>query len=134
MKYIFNYLFFVSCSKAQQNIFFKVYWLWCILLLFMPFFKKITAAAYRLSSCCFIKNPVSIWNWLIPKYNPQKLSSEKKKVSYYVMYKIVIKVDSRLHLDLIGCCYYRIWEEQRNPPNEHIKRTKNMFVVTERFL
>jgi hypothetical protein len=36
--------------------------------------------ADRLSSCFIKRNHVSIWNW-IQKYEPQKLSSEKKKVS-----------------------------------------------------
>jgi hypothetical protein len=39
---------------------------------------------------------------LIPKYNPQKLSSEKKKVSEYVMDKIVIKVGPRVHLGMLA--------------------------------
>jgi putative transposase len=49
--------------------------------------------ADRLSTDCFIKrNHISIWNW-IQKYKPEKLSSEKKKVSEYVIDKIaVIKV------------------------------------------
>ena len=39
------------------------------------------AAGSRLSADCFIKrNHVSIWNW-IQKYNPQKISSLRKRKS-----------------------------------------------------
>ncbi|MER5175962.1 MAG: hypothetical protein ABJB76_04710, partial [Candidatus Nitrosocosmicus sp.] len=37
-------------------------------------------AADRLSDCFIKRNHVSIWNW-IQKYNPQKISSKKKKIS-----------------------------------------------------
>jgi putative transposase len=51
----------------------------------------------RLSADCFIKrNPVSIWNW-IQKYNPQMVSSKKKKISEYSCIQkdeTVIKVGS----------------------------------------
>jgi putative transposase len=52
-----------------------------------------------ISSSCFIKrNHVSIWNW-IQKYNPQKTSSKKKKVSEYSCIQkdeTVIKIGSEL--------------------------------------
>jgi putative transposase len=51
----------------------------------------------RLSADCFIKrNHVSIWNW-IQKYNPQKISTKKKKISEYSCIQkdeTVIKVGS----------------------------------------
>jgi putative transposase len=49
------------------------------------------AAADRLSDCFIKRNHVSIWNW-IQKYKPEKLSSEKKNVSEYVIDETVIKV------------------------------------------
>ena len=46
----------------------------------------------------FIKrNHVSIWNW-IQKYNPQKISSKKKKVLGYVIDETVLKVGPDVHL------------------------------------
>jgi putative transposase len=55
---------------------------------------SLSKTADRLSADCFIKrNHVSIWNW-IQKYKPEKLSSEKKNVSEYVIDETaVIKVD-----------------------------------------
>ncbi len=47
--------------------------------------------ADRLLDCFIKRNHVSIWNW-IQKYKPEKLSSEKKKVSEYVIDETVIKV------------------------------------------
>jgi hypothetical protein len=50
------------------------------------------AAADRLSDCFIKRNHFSIWNW-IQKDKPEKLSSEKKNVSEYVIDKTaVIKV------------------------------------------
>jgi putative transposase len=49
------------------------------------------AADSRLSDCFIKRNHFSIWNW-IQKYKPEKLSSEKKKVSEYVIDETVIKV------------------------------------------
>jgi putative transposase len=40
------------------------------------------AEADRLSDCFIKRNHVSIWNG-IQKYNPQKISSKKKKISEY---------------------------------------------------
>ena len=44
---------------------------------FQDYFRK---AADRLSDCFIKRNHVSIWNW-IQKYDPQKISSNKKKIS-----------------------------------------------------
>ena len=48
-------------------------------------------AADRLSDCFIKRNHVTIWNW-IQKYNPQKISSKKKKISEYIIDETVIKV------------------------------------------
>ena len=53
-------------------------------------------AADRLSGCFIKRNHVSTWNW-IQKYNPQKISSKKKKISEYSCIQkdeTVIKVGS----------------------------------------
>ena len=47
--------------------------------------------ANRLSDCFIKRNHVSIWNW-IQKYKPQKISSNKKKISEYTIDETVIKV------------------------------------------
>jgi putative transposase len=49
------------------------------------------AAADRLSDCFIKRNHVSVWNW-IRKYKPQKISSNKKKISEYVIDETVIRV------------------------------------------
>jgi putative transposase len=83
--------------------------------------------ADRLSSCFIKRNHVSVWNW-IQKYKPQKLSSEKKKVSEYVIDETVIKV---------GPEYIWIWvaieAEKKEILGMSISKERNMF-VTERFL
>jgi putative transposase len=84
-------------------------------------------AADRLSDCFIKRNHVSIWNW-IQKYKPEKLSSEKKKVSEYVIDETVIKV---------GPEYVWIWVAIE-PKNKEIlgmsiSKERNMFVA-ERFL
>ena len=83
--------------------------------------------ADRLSSCFIKRNHVSVWNW-IQKYKPQKLSSEKKKVSEYVIDETVIKV---------GPEYVWIWvaieAENKEILGMSISKERNMF-VTERFL
>jgi putative transposase len=85
----------------------------------------------RLSADCVIKrNHVSNWNW-IQKYKPEKISSEKKKVSEYVIDETaVIKV---------GPDYVWIWVATIEAENKEIlgmsiSKERNMFVVTERFL
>jgi putative transposase len=40
------------------------------------FLRKVSE---RLSSCFIKRSHVSIWNW-IQKYNPQKISTKKKKI------------------------------------------------------
>ncbi|HXT84273.1 MAG TPA: hypothetical protein VN704_08075 [Verrucomicrobiae bacterium] len=50
-------------------------------------------AADRLLDCFIKINHVSIWNW-IQKYNPQKISSKKKKISEYVIDETISKVES----------------------------------------
>ncbi len=87
-------------------------------------------AVDRLSDCLFIKrNHVSIWNW-IQKYNPQKISSKKKKISEYVIDETVIKV---------GQEHIWIWVATIEPENKEIlgmsiSKEQNMFVAHERFI
>jgi transposase-like protein len=66
----------------------------------------------RLSADCVIKrNHVSNWNW-IQKYKPEKISSEKKKVSEYVIDETaVIKV---------GPDYVWIWVATIEAENKEI--------------
>jgi putative transposase len=43
--------------------------------------------------CTVKRSHVSIWNW-IQKYNPQKISTKRKKISRYVIDETLIKVGS----------------------------------------
>ena len=83
--------------------------------------------ADRLSSCFIKRNHVSVWNW-IQKYKPQKLSSEKKKVSEYVIDETVIKV---------GPEYVWIWvaieAENKEILGMSISKERNMFVTESVF-
>jgi putative transposase len=86
-------------------------------------------AADRLSDCFIKRNHISIWNW-IQKYKPEKLSSEKKKVSEYVIDKTaVIKVGPEYVWILVAI-------EPRNKEilGMSISKERNMFVMAERFL
>ncbi len=76
----------------------------------------------------FIKrNHVSVWNW-IQKYNPQKISSKKKKVDEFIVDETLIKIGSEF-----------IWLWVAIEPNDKeilaisISKERNMFVA-ERFL
>jgi hypothetical protein len=81
--------YFICDFQKQQNTF-RVYWLWFIFLFSGLSLRK--AADSRLSDCFIKRNHFSIWNW-IQKDKPEKLSSEKKNVSEYVIDKTaVIKV------------------------------------------
>jgi putative transposase len=87
------------------------------------------AADSRLSDCFIKRNHISIWNW-IQKYKPEKLSSEKKKVSEYVIDKTaVIKVGPEYVWILVAI-------EPRNKEilGMNISKERNMFVMAERFL
>ena len=85
-------------------------------------------AADRLSDCFIKRNPFSIWNW-IQKYNPQKISSKKKKIFEYVIDETIIKVGQE-----------HIWIEVAiEPENKEILRMsiskeQYMFVAKERFI
>jgi putative transposase len=70
------------------------------------------AAADRLSDCFIKRNHVSIWNW-IQKYKPEKLPSEKKKISEYVIDETVIKVGSE---------YIWVWVAAIKPESKEILR------------
>jgi putative transposase len=84
----------------------------------------------RLSADCVIKrNHVSNWNW-IQKHNPQKISSDKKKVSEYVIDETVIKVGP----DYVWIWVATIESENKEILGMSISKERNMFVVTERFL
>jgi putative transposase len=87
-------------------------------------------AADRLSADCFIKRNhlVSVWNW-IQKYNLQKITSKKKKISEYVIDETVIKV---------GQEYIWLWvaiepTKDREILAISISKERNMFVA-EHFL
>ena len=84
-------------------------------------------AADRLSDCFIKRNHVSIWNW-IQKYNPQKISSKKKKISEYVIDETVIKV---------GPEYIWVWvaiePENKEILGMSISKEQNMFIA-ERFI
>jgi putative transposase len=73
------------------------------------------------------RNHVSIWNW-IQKYNPQKISSKKKKVLEYVIDETVLKV---------GPEYIWLWVAVEVKSKEilgiSISKERNMFVA-ERFI
>ncbi len=74
------------------------------------------------------KESVSIWNW-IQKYNPQKISSKKKKISEYIIDETVIKVGSE---------YIWIWVatielESKEILGISVSKEQNMFVA-ERFI
>ena len=85
-------------------------------------------AADRLSDCFIKRNHISIWNW-IQKYNPQRISLKKKKISEYVIDETVIKVGQE-----------RIWVWVAiEPENKEIlgmstSKEQNMFVARERFI
>ena len=85
-------------------------------------------AADRLSDCFIKRNHVSIWNWS-QKYNPQKISSKKKKISEYVIDETVIKVGSE---------YIWIWVaielESKEILGISVSKEQNMFVAIERFI
>ncbi|MBA3977182.1 MAG: IS6 family transposase [Nitrosopumilus sp.] len=81
----------------------------------------------RLSSCFINRNHVSIWNW-IQKYNPQKISSKKKKVSEYVIDETVIKIGSELIW-----LWVAIELESKEIIGTSISKERNMFVA-EHFL
>ena len=80
-------------------------------------------AADRLSDCFIKRNHVSIWNW-IQKYNPQKISSKKKKISEYVIDETVIKV---------GPEYIWVWVAIEPKDKEilgmRVSKEQNMFVA-----
>ena len=87
-------------------------------------------AAGRLSDCFIKRNHVSIWNW-IQKYNPQKITSKKKKISEYSCIQkdeTVIKV---------GPEYIWVWVAIEPKDKEilgiSISKERNMFVA-EHFL
>jgi putative transposase len=84
-------------------------------------------AADRLSDCFIKRNHVSIWKW-IQKYNPQKISSKKKKISEYVIDETIIKV---------GPEYIWVWvaieHENKEILGISISKEQNMFVA-ERFI
>jgi putative transposase len=54
-----------------------------------------SALSFRRTSArlsCFIKrNHVSVWNW-IQKYNPQRISSRRNKISEFIINETLIKV------------------------------------------
>jgi putative transposase len=82
--------------------------------------------AERLS--CFIKrNHVSIWKW-IQKYNPQKISTKRRKISRYVIDETLIKVGSE---------YIWLWvaidTKTKAILRTKISKERNMFVA-ERFV
>jgi len=83
-------------------------------------------AADRLSDCFIKRNYVSICNW-IQKYNPQKISSKKKKISEYVIDETVIKVI----LDHIWV-WVAIEPENKEILGMSISKEQNMFVAKER--
>lgn len=77
---------------------------------------------------CFIKrNHVSIWNW-IQEYHPQKISSNRKRISEYVVDETILKVGSE---------YIWLWiaiePENRQILALTISKERNMSVA-ERFL
>jgi len=77
------------CDFQKQNTL-RIYWLRVIFLFFRFSLRK---AADRLSDCFIKRNHVSIWIW-IQKYNPQKISSKKKKIQEYIIDETVIKAGS----------------------------------------
>src|SRR3954447_26370997 len=77
---------------------------------------------------CFIKrNHVSVWNW-IQKYKPQKIKSERKKVSEYIVDETMLKVGSK---------YIWLWiaiePENKQILALYVSKERNMFVA-EHFL
>ena len=77
---------------------------------------------------CFIKrNHVSVWNW-IQKYKPQKIKSERKKVSEYIVDETMLKVGSE---------YIWLWiaiePENKQILALYVSKERNMFVA-EHFL
>jgi putative transposase len=77
----------------------------------------------------FIKrNHVSIWNW-IQKYNPQKISTKKEKISAYVIDETVI---------IVGSEFIWVWVDIEPESKEilgmSISKERNMFVVIEQFI
>jgi putative transposase len=121
-------MFYFICDFQKQQNTFRVYWLWFIFLLFRFVFNK--GSGGRLSADCFIKRNhlVSVWN-LIQKYNLQKITSKKKKISEYVIDETVIKV---------GQEYIWLWvaiepTKDREILAISISKERNMFVA-EHFL
>jgi len=77
---------------------------------------------------CFIKrNHVSIWNW-IQKYNPQKITSKKKKIDEFIIDETVIKVGSE-----VIWLWVAIEPKNKEILAISISKERNMF-VTERFI
>jgi hypothetical protein len=92
-------------------------------------------AAYRLSSSFFIKQNHVFHPELIDSKVQSSEIIIREKEGFRVCYgQDSYQSWSQSTFGYVGCCYYRIQEEYRNPQNEHIKRTKNMFMVTEHFL
>jgi putative transposase len=82
------------------------------------------AVVDRLSDCFIKRNHVSIWNW-IQKYNPQKISLKKKKISGCIIDETVIKV---------GPEYIWVWVATIEPENKEIlgistSKEQNMFLL-----
>ena len=73
-------------------------------------------------SCFIIRNHVSIWNW-IQEYHPQKISSNRKRISEYVVDETILKVGSE---------YIWLWvaiepdRKQADPRTNHIKGKKHV--------
>ncbi len=93
------------------------------------------AADSRLSADCFIKrNHVSIWNW-IQKYNPQKISSQRKRK--FSEYSCIQKDETVIK---VGSEYIWIWwvatiePESKEILGISISKEQNMFVAIERFI
>ena len=77
---------------------------------------------------CFIKrNHVTIWKW-IQKYNPQKISTKRRKISEFIIDETLIKVGSE---------YIWLWvaidTENKQILALKISKERNMFVA-ERFM
>jgi putative transposase len=88
------------------------------------FLRKVSE---RLSSCFIKRSHVSVWNW-IQKYNPQKISTKKKKILEYIIDETVIKVGSELIW-----LWVAIELESKEILAISMSKERNMFIA-ERFM
>ena len=89
-------------------------------------------AAERLLSSCFIKrNHVSIWNWWIQKFKPQKILLKKTNIWIYNRDETLIKIGS---WELVWLWWVDIEPKHRQILHIDTSFERTMLIVAERFI